>query len=192
MKILNSIFTISVLALSFNARADVIVDIPANTTDPVMCNYSTLHAYAGDSVVLEAVFEPIAINCPAGQYLSKTTAQCETCPADHFCPGSGDDKFVFSENVELGVGVTECPSGTHAPQGATSAADCGKIIHIADSKLYLSETKRTSPALAIRVGDKTYYANMSEGSKPVSAGETTKLHVQFNGTDYTVHDITVE
>lgn len=31
-----------------------------------------------------------------------------------------------------------------------------------------------------------------EGSKPVSAGETTKLHVQFNGTDYTVHDITVE
>lgn len=193
MKILNGIFTISALALNLNAMADVVVDIPANPTDVVMCDYSTLHAHAGDSVVLEAVFEPISVSCPAGKYLSKTTARCETCPEGYVCQGSGDGEFVFSEDVELGVGITKCPDNAPmAPAGSTKLGDCGHILRVGGKQMYVhQDTNTPKPRLAVHVNGETFYAPMTTESVKMSKDSNAKLHIKIEEKNYTVHDNSV-
>jgi len=55
----------------------------------------------------------------------------------------------------------------------------GLSLHYGDASVPLSETKNTSPALAINVADKIYYGALFSDT-PAS----NTLRVQFNGTDY--------
>ena len=102
-----------------------------------------------------------ATNCGAGKYKAShqvaygSTSSCNSCPA----------------------GLTTIGYGT----GADEAGDCGHILHVGSDKLYLRSTKKTTPALNVKVGDTTFYGNMSTATKG-------KLRVNKDGTTYSVHD----
>ena len=79
---------------------------------------------------------------------------------------------------------TQCASGLTTigyGAGADEAADCGRIQHLGDSKLYLRSTKKTTPSLNVKIGDSTFYGNMSTATKG-------KLRVKKDCTTYSVHD----
>ncbi len=52
-------------------------------------------------------------------------------------------------------------------------------LHIGDASVPLSDTKNTSPALAVNVRDKTYY-----GALFADAPASKTLRIEFKGTDY--------
>ena len=102
-----------------------------------------------------------ATNCGAGKYKAShqvvygSTSSCDSCP----------------------TGLTTIGYGA----GADEAGDCGHILHVGSDKLYLRSTKKTTPALNVKVDDTTFYGNMSTATKG-------KLRVNKDGTTYSVHD----
>ena len=65
--------------------------------------------------------------------------------------------------------------------GADESADCGRILNVKNSKIYLRSVKKTTPSLNVKIDGQTFYGNMS----------TTKsgaLKIKQNGTTYTVYD----
>ena len=131
------------------------------------------------------------IHCEAGEYVPAGEQTPVKCPENSYCPG-GD--YTFNQNQASGK--FECPEGLKAPEGAKLLADCGIILHIGEDKLYMHSDKSTRPSLAVRAKDKNWYANttpVSEGEKPISDKPgSKKLHINVNGTEYTVHGRYVE
>lgn len=175
MKHVMGIFTISALALNFNAMADVVVDIPANTTDLVMCDYSTLGVYSG-SVVLEAIYEKV--DCPDGQIYYDGRGCIAHCPENHYCDESG---------------MHECPKyAPNSPADSTSVGDCGYKVHIGDTQMYFHQNADTpKPRLAIKIKDKTFYATMTKDTVKMSKDSDFVLHISLDGNTYSVHDNSV-
>ena len=80
---------------------------------------------------------------------------------------------------------SQCPTGQTTigyGAGADEAADCGRILHIGDDKVYLRNTKKTTPSLNVQIGDTKYYGDMTSGTTK------GKLRVQSGTTTYSVHD----
>ncbi len=98
-------------------------------------------------------------------------------------------------NACIGVGVgywsgansltrTQCATGLTTigyGAGADEAADCGRVLHVGDTKLYLRSTKKTTPSLNVKIGNTTFYGNMSTATKGT-------LRINSGGTKYSVHD----
>ena len=79
----------------------------------------------------------------------------------------------------------QCPTGLTTigyGAGADEAGDCGRVMHMGEDKLYLRSTKKTTPSLNVKVGDTTYYGNMTSGTTK------GKLRVKSGTTTYSVHD----
>lgn len=55
-----------------------------------------------------------------------------------------------------------------------------RVLHVGDNTIKLSESKTTTPALHIRVGDKVWYGNMTTHST------SQKLHIKHNDKIYSV------
>lgn len=167
--------------------------IPENATT-ADCSYDVLNTMSG-VVYLRAKWALSEYECPAGHYLPKNHTNCldddTICAPDHYCAGG-----TYTYNTTQDQGAQTCPNGLKSPAGSKNENDCGHLLHIGEETLYLSKNKQTGrPSLAIRVGEQTYYANMtpiSEGAKPITNGASSKLHVISNGVHYTVHDSSVE
>ena len=69
------------------------------------------------------------------------------------------------------------------------------MLRLGTSKLYLSNTQKTHPALAIRIGNNVYYANITPvltgGAKYTSAESGVRLHALVGDIEYTIHDDSV-
>lgn len=79
---------------------------------------------------------------------------------------------------------TQCATGLTTigyGAGADEAADCGRVLHVGDTKLYLRSTKKTTPSLNVKIGNTTFYGNMSTATKGT-------LRINSGGTKYSVHD----
>ena len=99
-------------------------------------------------------------------------------------------------NTCVGVGVgyysaaniltrNQCPTGLTTigyGAGADEVTDCGRILHFGDDKLYLRSGKKTTPSLNVKIGDTTYYGNMTAGTGK------GKLRLKSGSTTYSVHD----
>lgn len=175
MKHIMGIFTISALALNFNAMADVAVDIPANSTRPVMCDYSTLGVYSG-TVELEAVFEEVI--CENGGTYYEGQGCVVSCPENHYCDASG---------------IHTCPPyAPKSPAGSTKKSDCGHILHVGNAQMYVQlDTNTPRPRMAVRIGDHTFYATMTDRNIKMSKDSAAKLHIKLDSTIYSVHDNSV-
>ena len=129
--------------------------------DQLSCNGGYYNASINDGAVqsraatLEALWNSVCVNVGAG-YWSAANALTRTACA--------------SGLTTIGYGA-----------GADEAADCGRILHLGDSKLYLRSTKKTTPSLNVKIGDSTFYGNMSTATKG-------KLRVKKDSTTYSVHD----
>jgi uncharacterized repeat protein (TIGR02543 family) len=75
----------------------------------------------------------------------------------------------------------------------TFVCDSGVWMRIGDNtKACLSENKTTSPAMAIQVGNKTYYLQISEDTnKQINTESSMKMHIYYRGHEYNVHDASV-
>ena len=107
-----------------------------------------------------------------------------------------DTRAGLLSNTCVGVGAgyysaaniltrNQCPTGLTTigyGAGADEAGDCGRVMHMGENKLYLRSTKKTTPSLNVKVGDTTYYGNMTSGTTK------GKLRVKSGTTTYSVHD----
>lgn len=64
-----------------------------------------------------------------------------------------------------------------------------RVLHVGDNTIKLSESKTTTPALHIRVGDELWYANMGKCPLPMNENTDKELKVKYNNTNYWVSDI---
>lgn len=77
------------------------------------------------------------------------TGGCVPCPPNTYKDFTGNSS------------CTPCPNGMLAPSGATSEAECMRILHIGDKFYPLNSTKKTSPALHIQdETGKIWYGNL--------------------------------
>ena len=60
-------------------------------------------------------------NCAAGTYYTGTGTQCETCTANHYCPGGN-----FATDSGTPEGLNACPEQGSSASGADSVAKCYK------------------------------------------------------------------
>ena len=100
------------------------------------------------------------ISCPGGYYLAEYgDTECTIAGVGNWIPAS-----TYSWDNELGA-VNECPEGETTigyGLGADEEADCGRKFHVGANILYLRSVKKTTPSLNVKMGNKTYYGNMSE------------------------------
>ena len=179
--------------------------LPANTVTCVTClenNYCTGGTFElsasdqGISQCLNGLSSPAGstsadmcemrnTTCEAGTYLPAHSADCEVCPENSYCGGG---EFAESASDQ---GVSACASGLVSPEGTISAGGCGKIMRVGEDVLYLTSEKQTTPALAVKLEGKVYYAKMTPGDVAVSAESTQSLRTRVDGVEYSIHDNTV-
>ena len=71
----------------------------------------------------------------------------------------------------------------------------GKRLHIGDTSMCMYTNKRTSPSVAIMLGDDKYYVNMcksSECDNTMNNETEQKLHIKYNEETYNVYDLTAQ
>ena len=149
------------------------------------CTEETFNLKSG-RVKVNAIWNPIRIDCDPGTYLAKDAISCSLCLENHFCNGG-----TFAYNAEQDNGISEC-EGELSPTGATSNADCGKKLHVGNDYIYVYKEKRTSPAMAIDLNGTTYYAMLTTERKQMNKDTTHKMHVEYNGSSYYAYDKTVQ
>lgn len=137
-------------------------------------------AGATKDVTLYAQWEIIPNSgCQPGYYSSQDSGECTICEENHYCIG-GENSTMKS-----------CPSGLVAPVGTVSANECGKIMRIGENVLYLTQKQQTTPALAVKIDDKIYYAKTT----PVSQIEQPTKHflrTRIDGIEYSIHDNAIQ
>ncbi|MEE1110654.1 MAG: hypothetical protein UIH99_00395, partial [Alphaproteobacteria bacterium] len=92
------------------------------------------------------------------------------------------------------VGRTQCKDGLHTAgygKGADEEDDCGRILHIDESVVYLRKDKRTIPSLNVRVDGVVYYGSMSTQETNMNDKSERKLRINYKGVPYWVHDDTM-
>ena len=162
--------------------------------DANACNMVDLSCdpgYTKDTVDGELQCVRSAVHCDAGTYLPAGSEVPVACLENSYCAGGDWDIGQSADQ-----GITKCEPGLKSPVGAKIPEDCGHVLHIGNDKLYLHSDQQTHPSLVVEIEGQKWYANMtpiSEGAKTISSDEGSKtLHIQRNGTEYTVHGRYVE
>lgn len=156
--------------------------------ESIACDNTVLNTYEGRAA-FGAVWYP---DCAPGQYLPENSDACVKCLADSYCSGGA---IRIEGLADRDYGIVRCANGLHAQAGSRTADDCGRILHIGDSNLYLHKDKRTTPSLIVEIDGTKFYADttpISQGEKPVSAGAQKTLRINYKGTEYTVHSAIYE
>ncbi len=122
--------------------------------------------------------------CIGGQCVPVARAACANVGAGGWSSGG---------NVPQGntLACNVCPSGEMTigyGVGANESGDCGRVLHVGDSQLYLRSDRKTEHTLNFKIGDKIYYANMSTDNIGMSHGATKALKLRFNNTTYSAYD----
>ena len=143
--------------------------------------FENLGVYSG-TINAIAIYENIPSYCDPGYYLPENTNECVICDENHYCVGG--------ENAIM----EPCPDGLVSPRGTSVADNCGKIMRVGEDMIYLTQTQQTTPALAVKMDGKIYYAKttpISSGAKPMNINTTHSLRTMIDGVEYSIHDNTI-
>lgn len=124
--------------------------------------------------------EECTLFCMAGTYVASSGGQCSDVGIGYWAPSS---LVNFGSVGEKNL----CPDGlTTAGYGAAAneESDCGKALHIGNTRIVFGKQKKTEHALAALIDNEVYYGAMSMG---VNAINTIKIHGD-NGKVYSLHD----
>ena len=120
---------------------------------------------------------------------------------DGYWSPSAESCVSISDSDELNACIQDtvtqknkCPNNLRTigyGLGADEAGDCGRILHIDNSKVYLRSEKRTTPSLNVRVDGVVYYGDMAEYDVKMNIDSDRRLRVRYNDTLYWVHDDSV-
>ena len=142
------------------------------------CATAQGYTNSGNTAAAHAELASCKATCSGGQYVATAGAGCVNVGTGYYGPGG-----TIGQNGTLGR--NQCPVGLTTigyGAGADEAGDCGRVMHMGENKLYLRSTKKTTPSLNVKVGDTTYYGNMTSGTTK------GKLRVKSGATTYSVHD----
>lgn len=168
-----------------NAVADDVI-LPPNSVILNSCIESNIGVYMGGFEMVP-VYQDTVYTCAPGKYLPHNTETCETCPANAYCPG-GDYTF----DTELDRGIMSCADGLMAPAGMWQSAQCGHVLHVGDSIIYLRSERQTSPSVGFLLNDGVFYANATTSDVSMNSGTTRKLKFKNGDNIYSVYDDTVD
>lgn len=190
VKARNTLFLLLVF-ISTNAFADVGVVVSNEfPSDKLMLEnhiyknaamFENLGVYDG-TIYAKARYRDIPSFCDAGYYFSENTNECVICDENHYCVGG--------ENAIK----QKCPDSLVAPIGAKTSGECGRIMHMGDDIIYLTREKRTTPALAVQIGNDVYYAKMApvnDGVKPMNKNTTNSFKTELHDIEYYIYDNTI-
>jgi len=124
----------------------------------------------------------ILVGCPAGEYLDEGSGECVVCAENNYCVGGAEP-------------MQQCPEGLVAPIGTVSADLCGKILRVDEDMLYLTQVKQTTPALAVKLDGRFYYAKiepLSDEGNQMNGTTNTSLRTNIDGVEYYIHDNTIQ
>lgn len=142
------------------------------------CATAKGYTNSGNTAAAHAELASCKATCSGGQYVATAGAGCVNVGTGYYGAGG-----TIGQNETLGR--NQCPVGLTTigyGAGADEAGDCGRVMHMGENKLYLRSTKKTTPSLNVKVGDTTYYGNMTSGTTK------GKLRVKSGATTYSVHD----
>ena len=119
------------------------------------------------------------ISCNGGAYIAKANdTSCTNVGAGYWAGASTVSQGSAGSRTACASGLTTIGYGA----GADEAADCGRILNVGSDKIYLRSTKKTTPSLNVKVGDTTYYGNMTSGALD------GYLIIKDGNVTYRVHD----
>ena len=156
----------------------------ASAASCTACSTSTGYHNSGSSVSDHAGVKSCVANCGAGTYVSTSAGACGNVGAGYYMPAHTVKQTETDNRGQCPVGQTTIGYGT----GADGAGDCGRIFHASDGTLYLRSTKRTTPSLNVKIGNTTYYGNMSTVERNMSTGTSRKMKFKSGGTTYYMYD----
>lgn len=145
------------------------------------CTACTTAKGYGNSGTTAAAHNGIAsckVTCGGGKYVATAGAGCVDVGIGYWGAGGTVAENATLARNQCAAGLTTIGSGA----GADEAADCGRVLHVGDGKLYLRSVKKTTPSLNININGTTFYGNMTEGTSKGS------LRINSGGKTYSVHD----
>lgn len=142
------------------------------------CATAQGYTNSGTTAAAHAELASCKATCSGGQYVATAGAGCVNVGTGYYGPGGTVGQNATLARNQCPVGLTTIGYGA----GADEAGDCGRVMHMGENKLYLRSTKKTTPSLNVKVGDTTYYGNMTSGTTK------GKLRVKSGTTTYSVHD----
>lgn len=144
--------------------------------------FENIGVYDG-TIYAKAIYENIPRYCDPGYYIPENATKCVICVENHYCIGG--------ENATM----QPCSEGLVSPVGTVSADNCGKIMRVGEDMLYLTQTQQTTPALAVRIDGKIYYAKiepLTEDKNQMNNTTNTSLRTKIDGVEYYIHDNTIQ
>ena len=142
------------------------------------CATAQGYTNSGNTAAAHAELASCKATCSGGQYVATAGAGCVNVGTGYYGAGGTVGQNATLARNQCPVGLTTIGYGA----GADEAGDCGRVMHMGENKLYLRSTKKTTPSLNVKVGDTTYYGNMTSGTTK------GKLRVKSGATTYSVHD----
>ena len=142
------------------------------------CATAQGYTNSGNTAAAHAELASCKATCSGGQYVATAGAGCVNVGTGYYGAGGTVGQNATLARNQCPVGLTTIGYGA----GADEAGDCGRVMHMGEDKLYLRSTKKTTPSLNVKVGDTTYYGNMTSGTTK------GKLRVKSGTTTYSVHD----
>lgn len=170
---------------------DMMTTIFSNTALATSCPTGTVQFITGYEQYWDGHVSCVDENlvCNSGEYFPAHWYECKTCPENNYCVGG---TYPYSETVS--AGATQCPHNGYSNTGASSVAQCYRILHVGNNELFLRGAKKTTPSLNIDInndGVPDFFGNMTTADMPMNSGTARKLKVSFDGVAYSVYDDTV-
>ena len=141
------------------------------------CTTAKGYTNSGTTASSHAGAASCKVTCGAGQYVASAGAGCVNVGVDtttntgYWGAGGTVSQTATLARNKCDTGLITTGSGT----GANEAADCGRKLHAGDNVIYLRSESRTTPALRVKVGDKTFFGALSttlSGALKVKNGST--------------------
>ena len=128
------------------------------------------------------------ISCPGGTYLANVyDTICTDVGAGYWAPKTMIAYGDTGVRHKCADGLTTVGYG----RGADQIEDCGRILHVGDSVVYLRSAKAVTPSLNVRVDNGVYYASMANVAINMNVDTDLKLRIKYNDIDYSVYDETM-
>lgn len=120
--------------------------------------------------------------CERGYYLPANSTDCSICPANSWCRGG---KMSVDENNASGVNA--CLTGLVCPAGSSQELSCGRLLHVGNTTMYMSQIKNTEHALVVEYDGKRFYTNASTEPHFISDDSKNVLKIKYNNQIYWIY-----
>ncbi len=149
------------------------------------CATAKGYVNSGTTAASHAGVASCKVKCGAGQYVASAGAGCVDVGVDtstktgYWSAGGTVAQNATLARTKCATGLITIGYGT----GANEADDCGRKLHMGANTIYLRSAKRGTPALNVKIGDKTFYGVLStslSSKAKVKNGTTTYSVVNDN------------